>query len=140
MTQNKDIPKFEVVVLGIIFDPKNKKVLIGKRENDPCIPDLGWCFPGGRAVPGVDIDQSLKKAIKEKTGYGIKNLGAFFSENCPEKDDLILIYFLTQAFEGEEKTGKDIKELKWVNPKELEDYFTTNYHKKLKEFMEDLVA
>jgi len=139
-TSNIEVPKFEVVVLGIIFDPKNKKVLIGKREDDPCIPDLSWCFPGGRCIPGEDVDKALKKAIKEKTGYDIKNLGAFFSETCPEKEDLIMIYFLTQAFNGGEKLGEDIKELKWVNPKELDKYFTTSYHKKLKEFMDELVS
>lgn len=139
MKEKNENPKFEVIVLGIIFDPKNKKVLIGKRENDPCITDLGWCFPGGRVIPGQDIDQSLKDAIKQKTGYGIKNLGAFFSEICPEKEDLAMIYFLTQAFEGKEKPGEDIKEIKWVNPKDLEKYFTTKYHRKLKEFMNELV-
>ena len=42
-------------------------------------------------------------------------------------------------FEGEEKPGDDLTELKWVNPKELEDYFTTSFHKKLKEYLIDLV-
>ena len=32
--------KFEVILLGIIFDPKTKKILIGRRENDPDIPEL----------------------------------------------------------------------------------------------------
>lgn len=131
--------KFEVIVLGIIFDPKTKKILIGRRENDPEIPELTWCFPGGKMLPGEEIDATLKKQIKLKTGYKIKNLGAFFSKTYPEKPELLAVYFLTEVFEGKEKPGDDIKELKWVSPKELERYFTTSFHPKLKKFLLELI-
>ena len=131
--------KFNIIILGIIFDPKTKKILIGKRENDPHIPKLTWCFPGGELPIGEEIDATLKKKIKLKTGYSIKNLGAFFSKTYPENPNLLAVYFLTKIFEGEEKPGDDLIELKWVSPKELENYFTTSFHKKLKEFISDLV-
>ncbi len=131
--------KFNVLVLGIIFDPKTKKILIGKREKDQTFPELTWCFPGGELSPGEEIDSTLKKKIKQKTGYNIKNLGTFFSKTYPEKEDLLAVYFLTQVFEGEEKPGDSFIELKWVEPKELEKYFTISFHKKLKQFLLDLV-
>ena len=131
--------KFNVVVLGIILDQEKKKILIGKRENDPNIKELTWCFPGGRLNLGEDLDEALKRNIKEKTGYDIKNLGAFFSRTYPEDPELLTVSFLTKVFEGEEKPGDDLVELKWVDPKELDKYFTTTYHKKLKEFIEELV-
>lgn len=135
----EDKQKFEVVILGIIFDPKTKKILIGRRENDPNIPELTWCFPGGELLVGEEIDAALKKKVKLKTGYDIKNLGTFFSKTYPEKSNLLAVYFLTQVFEGEEKPGDDLIELKWVEPKELENYFTTSFHKKLKKFLLELV-
>jgi ADP-ribose pyrophosphatase YjhB (NUDIX family) len=135
MEQNK----FEVIILGIIFDPKKRKILIGKREHDEIIPQLKWCFPGGRAIYKEDIDKTLKRVINEKTGLIIKNLGAFFAKTYEEKDDLLAVYFLTRAFAGKEKAGGDIKELKWVSPKDLDKYFTTSYHKKLKKFINELV-
>lgn len=138
MVENS-VPKFEVVILGIIFDPKKKKILIGKRENDPYIKDLSWCFPGGRIHLGEDVDQALKRSLKAKTGYSVKNLGAIFSKTYPERPELLGVYFLTEVFEGQEKAGEDILELKWVNPKELEKYFKTSFHRKLKEFLNDLV-
>ena len=131
--------EFNVIVLGIIFDPKTKKILIGKGENYPDIPELTWCFPGGELLIGEEIDAALKKKIKLKTGYSVKNLGTFFSKTYPEKSNLLAVYFLTQVFEGKEKPGDDLKELKWIEPKELEKYFTTSFHKKLKEFLLDLV-
>jgi len=131
--------KFEVVILGIIFDPQKRKILIGRKENDENIPDLTWCFPGGRLAINKDVDETLKEKIKLKTGYCIKNLGSIFSQTYPEKPDLIGVYFLTQAFEGQKKPGDDIVELKWVSPKELENYFTTSLHRKLKTFLTELV-
>ena len=131
--------KFEVVILGIIFDPKAKKILIGRRENDPHIPELTWCFPGGRATYDEDVDKTLKRNVKAKTGYDVKNLGAIFSKTYPEKSDFIGIYFLTQVFEGEEKPGDDFVELKWVSPKELDKYFTIEFHKRLKQYLNELV-
>ena len=135
----EDKEKFNVIVLGIIFDPKTKKILIGKRENDPKMPELTWCFPGGELLVGEEIDTTLKNKVKLKTGYDVKNLGTFFSKTYPEKQDFIGIYFLTQVFEGEEKPGDDFVELKWINPNELENYFTTSFHRKLKKFLIDLV-
>ena len=131
--------KLHVIILGIIFNPIKKKILIGKRENDPNIKELSWCFPGGRLKPGEEVDTALKKHIKLSTGYDIKNLGAIFSKTYPEKPDFLAVYFLTEVFEGSEKIGKDLVELKWVSPKELENYFTTSFHRKLKEFLIDLV-
>jgi len=132
-------PTFEVIILGIIFDPEKKKILIGKRQEDQNIKELTWCFPGGRLIHGQDVDASLKENIKLKTGYDIKNLGAIFSKTYPEKPELLAVYFLTEIFEGQEKPGDDISELKWVSPNELEDYFTTSFHKKLKQYLVDLI-
>jgi len=131
--------KFEVILLGIIFDPKRKKILIARRDKDDTIPGLTWFFPGPHANQTEDIDKTLKKGVKERTGYAIKNLGAIFAKTYPEKPDTIAIYFLTQVFEGEEKPGAGIKEIKWVSPKELEKYFTTSFHKKLKKFLVELI-
>jgi len=135
----EEFDKFNVIILGIIFDPKNKKVLIGRRENDPNIPELTWCFPGGRAVIGEDVDKTLKKNVQSKTGYIVKNLGTFFSDTYVKKNNLIRIYFLTEVFEGEEKPNDGFVELKWVHPKELKNHFTTSYHKKLHEYLMNLV-
>ena len=131
--------KLHVIALAIIFDPKEKKILIGKRKNDPNIRELSWCFPGGRLKPGDEVDKVLKAHVKEKTGYGIKNLGAIFSKIYSEKEDMLAVYFLTQVFEGKEKIGNGFTELKWVSPKDLEKYFTTSFNKKLKQYLLDFV-
>ena len=117
---------FTVVALAIIFDPKKRKILIGKRENDPYVEDLSWVFPGGRLKLKETEEQTIKRKVKEQTGLEIENLGTVFSRIFPEKNDFFLIYNLCELVGGKEKAGGDIKELKWVNPDELQDYFTTS--------------
>lgn len=133
-----ECPTFEVIVKGIILDTTTKKVLIGKWE-DKNSDEKDWCFPGGRLLPGEDIDKSLKRLTKIKTGYSVKNIGTFFSQTHEEYDNRVSIYFLTEIFEGNETAGDDIKELKWINIKEIENYFTHPLHVKLKEFLFELV-
>jgi 8-oxo-dGTP diphosphatase len=135
----KEIDKFEVIALGIILDSKTKKILIGKREADPFVKNLDWTFPGGRVNNGESVDEALKKGIKEKTGLEVENLGAIFAQAPPEKQDRMLIIFLTEIFGGEEKVGGKMTELKWISPKDIEEYIKVFIHPKLKEFIIDLV-
>ena len=134
----KEMDEFNVVLLGIIYDPSTKKILIGRRENDPYVSELSWVFPGGRLNSGEDMEEAIKKRIKEKTGLAIENLGAVFSKVYPEKKELLSIYFLCEVVSGEEKAGTDFKELKWVKPEELEKHFTTSFHQHLKEYILNL--
>ena len=136
--EKKGKAPFHVILLGIIFDPKKKKILIGRRENDPYIKELTWCFPGGFLNHKEDLDKTLKKRIKETTGYEVKNLGTIFSKTYPEKKEFLAIYFLCEVFGGKEKAGNGIVELKWVSPEELEKYFTTSFHSRLKEYIMNL--
>ncbi len=127
-----------VNVLGVVYDSKEKKILIGKRENDEYVPELGWCFPGGRPEYGEDLEEGLKREIKKKTGLKTESLGNIFSRIPEENDKFILIYYLCEKVGGEEKAGEKFTEIKWVNPEELESYFKTSFDPRLKEYIENL--
>ena len=134
----KKLDDFNVIVLGIIFDPKRKKILIGKRKKDLYLSKLTWAFPGGRLKYNEDIEKALKERIKEKTSLKVENLGSVFTKIYPEKKEFLSIYFLCEVMGGKEKAGKDFVELKWVKPEEVEKYFTTSFHPHLKEYILNL--
>ncbi|MBU1252747.1 MAG: NUDIX domain-containing protein [Nanoarchaeota archaeon] len=138
MEKESPINQFSVIVLGIIFDPKEKKILIGRRENDPHLPQLSWCFPGGGLTEDGEINKTLKEKIKEQTGLEVKNLGAVFAKTYEEKRDLVSIYFLCEAVKGEFKVGGKIKELKWVKAHEIEEHFKVSFHPRLKEYLTNI--
>jgi len=126
---------FYITLIAIIYDPKERKILIGRKESDPDIPGLTWCFPGTELNYGNNISDVLKKKVKEKTGYDIKNLGSVFSKVYPENKKLMGVYFLCEAIKGKLKAGGHFKELKWVMPQDIEKHFTSSFHPRLREYL-----
>ena len=127
--------KFNVIVLGIIFDPKTRKILIGKREKDPYMPKLTWSFLGGDLGKDGEINKTLKDKIRKQADVEVKNLGSVFAKTYEERRDFVAIYFLCEIKGGTPKAGGKIKELKWVKPKEIEKYFRVSFHPRLKEYL-----
>jgi len=129
---------FLVNVIGIVFDTKTKKILIGNRKNDPYMPELSWCFPGDIASYEEDLDYYIKEEVKKKTNLDTEPIGVIFAKTYPENRKIMSIYYLCGIIGGEEKAGDMFSEIKWVNPEELEDHFTTSFHPKLKEYILNL--
>jgi len=132
------LDNFNVILLGVIYDPEKKKILIGKREKDPYFPELSWVFPGGRLNNGEDAGKALKKRIMETTGLDVGNLGSIFTKTFPDKKGLVAVHFLCEVRKGKIKESKKIKNLKWVKPEDLEKHFTTSFHPRLKEYILNL--
>jgi len=136
----KDFDKgvFLVNCLGIIYNPKTKKVLIGRRENDPYIKELTWCFPGGRPGYKDDLEYYLKEEIKKKTNLDVKVKKIVFAKTYPEKREFLSIYYFCEFIKGKKEAKERFKEVKWVKPTEVNDYFTTSLHSQVLEFLKSL--
>lgn len=129
---------FLVNVLGIVYNPKTRQILIGKRENDPYIKELSWVFPGGRPAYKEDLEFYLKHEVKIKTGLEIDVKKIIFAKTYPEKREFLAIYYLCEVVGGEEKAGEKLVELKWVKPVDVQQYFTTSLHPKLLDYLKTL--
>jgi len=110
---------------------KEGKILIGKRENDPYLKELSWCFPGGRPAYEEDLEFYLKLEVKKKTNLEIEPQKVIFAKTYPENRQFLSIYYLCEVAGGNLKAGEKFVEVKWVKPEELKDYFTTSLHPKL---------
>jgi len=117
LKKNKMTDKFNVKIIGILFNPSAKKILIGKKKGDKNLS-----FLEGDLRYEEELDVGLKRVAKEKTGYIIHNLGAVYAENRLKDKQALRIYFLCEATEGKETLGKNVEELKWINPKEIEKH------------------
>lgn len=129
---------FIVNVLGIIVDPQTKQLLIGKRENDPYISNLSWCFPGGRPAYDQDLEEYLKIEIKKKTDLDVTVKEVVFAKTYPEDRRFLSIYYLCEADGTETIAGEKFVETKWIEPQNVEKYFTTSLHPVLLQYLKNV--
>ncbi|MCK5594138.1 MAG: NUDIX hydrolase [Candidatus Aenigmarchaeota archaeon] len=134
--ENLQDGQFLVTLQAIVYNTKTKKILIGLRKNDPNIEELSWTFIGGKAKD-QDLEESLKNTVKEKTGLDINIRNIVHAKTYPENRKIISIYFCTESATVETEMH-DFEELKWIDPKEVTDYFTTSIHPIVLEFLEKL--
>ncbi len=129
---------FLVNVLAIIYNPQTKKVLIGKRRDDPYIPELSWSFPGGRPAYKEDLEFYLKFEIKRKTGVEVRIKELIHARLHPEMKEFLSMYYLCEPLGGKEQAGEKFSEIKWVFPHELKYFFTTKMDSKVEKFLSEL--
>lgn len=129
---------FLVNVLGIVYNPKTKQILIGKRENDPHIKELSWVFPGGRPAYKKDLELYLKNEIKVKTGLEVEVRQIVFAKTYPEKREFLSIYYLCEFTGGKERASDKLSEIKWIKPTDVKKYFTTSLHSNLLRYLKTL--
>ena len=119
---------FLVNALGVVYDPKTKMILIGRRENDPHLSTLTRCFPWWSPAYKEDIEYYLKAEIKQKTWLSTNVETIVFAKTYPEKREFLSIYYLCTIIGGEAKAADSFVEIKWIKPSEVAKYFTTSLH------------
>ncbi len=123
--------KFSVKIIGILFEPKSRKILLGKNHGDK-----NFSFLEGNLNQNEELDIGLKRVTKQKTGYKIHNLGAIYAKNkIKGKKDLLELYFLCEATEGKEKHGPKVEKIIWVKPSEVEKKLKQKLPARLKEYI-----
>lgn len=143
MNEKIDFTKFErgifmINVVGIIYNPKIRKILIGRREKDSYVSELRWCFPGGRPAYDRDLEESLKDEIKKKTGLEIKVKDLIYARNTPEIEKQVIIYYYCETRQEKIKAGEKFVEVKWIKAREYKNYFKTSVHPKIDKFLRSL--
>jgi len=127
------------LALAIVFDTENKKILIVKRKRQSRVSGLQWCFPGGKIDYEDDLEIKLKDKIKEKLGLRVESLGSIFAEtHSRDGEKLFSVYYLCELISGDEEISEDFEEIKWISPKEISNYFNSEIHPVLKEYLLDL--
>ena len=127
------INKFKVKIIGILFNPSTRRILVGKNKGDKNLS-----FLEGDLKYDEELDVGLKRVAREKTGYLVHNLGAIYAKNKLKEKDALQIYFLCEATEGREKSGKRVAELRWVKPSEVEKLINEKLPTRLKEYLLNL--
>jgi len=129
---------FLVNCLAIVYNPKTKMILIGKRESDTYVKELEWSFPGGRPTYDQSLEDSLKKEVKKKTGLDVEIKQLIFARIPSELNEQVLLYYYTEQTGGKEKAGEKFVEIKWIRPTEIAKYSNTTVDSTVVKFLKQL--
>lgn len=124
---------FYIKVVGIIFNPTTRKILIGKNKGDQ-----KYSFLEGNLSDQEELDKCLKRTIKEKTGFTAHNLGAIYAENMLKDKNKIKLHFLCEVREAKEKIGENVEEILWVDASEVEEKIGVKLPSRLHEYIMNL--
>ncbi|MDO8538063.1 MAG: NUDIX domain-containing protein [archaeon] len=125
--------------LGIVFNPKTKKILIARRENDPLIKELTWVFPGGNTMLNKRLEEHLVEELKRKTNLDVEVKQLIHSRILPEHQRILNLYYYAEVKTiGKEKASGSLKELKWINPSDFKKHATTLVDEKVEKFLKQL--
>lgn len=138
VSENIERGLFLVNCLGIVYDKKSKKILIGLRKDDPFVKELSWTFPGGRPEHDKKLEESLKHEIKKKTGINVKVNDLIYARIPKERDEFLLLYYRCEPVGGKLKAGEKFTDAKWVKPSEVVKHFSTSIDPKISKFLKKL--
>lgn len=123
---------FLVNVLGIVYDRKSKRIIIGRGEKDPYMKTLSWRYPGGRPAYKKDLGAYLKLEVRKKTNLNVKVVKVIHARTYKQKRQFLSIYYYCES-SGKAKAGESFKEIKWIKPTDIQKYFSKSVSKTPKE-------
>ena len=106
-------------VVCIIFNNYGQ-VLIGKKiKNINDSLSESWHFIGGALEEGEDINEALKREVKEETNLYLNGADLFYKGKT--KKNTTVYWFVSNSYLGEIKAGSDITELQWCSIDDILD-------------------
>ena len=123
--------------LGIVRNNRGEILLIRrvKKERGRNGSILTWAFPGGRQRLGETLGESVAREVLTETGYKVKSIKEISARFHPQFP-VFIVYHLCKLISPKPvekgKESYEIAEIKWVKPKEIKNYFTTDFNPEVK--------
>ena len=106
--------------VGIVQNNEGE-VLIALRPEDAMLGGL-WEFPGGKQKKKENIEETVKRELKEELGIDIRVEQDFMKLNHTYSHFKITLHAYLCSIEKGEPEPKSSQEIRWVQTSELEDY------------------
>ncbi|MGH3766508.1 MAG: NUDIX hydrolase [Pseudonocardiaceae bacterium] len=113
-----------VAVTAFVQDPAGRLLMIRRTDNDL------YAIPGGGQEVGETIAQTVVREVSEETGITVDIMGLIGVYSNPahviafsdgEVRQEFSLCFRARPIEGELRTSSESKEVRWVEPVELDD-------------------
>ena len=114
---------------------KGKKVLLDKHGEDKF-----WNFPGGKQIDYLSPIENAITEVEAELGLEVKIIDpnpcvmVFERERNDKKEYVVLVHYLSKIVSGKPKTGRDVREYKWLDVRKLPEDVAPNIKPVLKWF------
>jgi 8-oxo-dGTP diphosphatase len=127
--QSGDSIKPLVVLVACLIE-RNGKYLIAQKASDDLTAPNKWATIGGKIesfggeIKNI-IQKTLKREVREEVGIEIEDEIKLFGNKYfirPDGHPALALFFLAKWKSGEPKPLTETQAVKWVTPKEFDDY------------------
>jgi 8-oxo-dGTP diphosphatase len=139
MTKKEKTTQKEIV-LGIIKGPTGKILLINRMWPEKSLDGsltLTWAFPGGNIDEGETPEEALIREVRTETGLKVIVKKKISARVHPKFNISLTYYECEMVISGGARPIVDVHEVesvKWVDPKEVRNYFTTDIDPKVAKY------
>jgi 8-oxo-dGTP diphosphatase len=139
MTKKEKATQKEIV-LGIIKNPLGKILLISRVWPEKTLDGsttLMWAYPGGNIDEGETPEEALMREVRNETGLKVTVKKKISERTHPQFNVNIKYYECEMVLSGGARPIVDVHEVqsvKWVDPKEVRNYFTTDIDPKVAKY------
>lgn len=115
--------EFKVVVKAFITSGGD--VMIGQKEDGEKVHSGKWHFIGGHLDKGEQMEEAVKREVKEETGLDVKvhqliDSMTFGWEDSDENNALMALYHCESSSKDAEPQD-DLQDVKWIKPENLKE-------------------
>lgn len=114
---------------SVVF--RNNSVLVVRRGNPP-LKD-SWSLPGGRVRQGENLEEAVKREIREECGIEIevRDLITLFEYIEHDESEKVKYHYIVFDFAAEYRSGRlmhssDADDARWVPIQKLDEYSLTD--------------
>ena len=111
----------DIVAAGVIVE--GGRILLSRRKEGSHLEGR-WEFPGGKAEPGEDPRDAVRRELEEELGI-LVDVGeiadvTFHRYDEADKAVLLLFFFATRRADSPEPRAIDVAEVTWAEPEALD--------------------
>lgn len=132
---SKGLPE---IFLGVVQNLKGEVLIVHrvKEEKGTGKAVLSWVFPGGdKDFEGQTREEFVVSRLLEETGYRVIPGKTISEREHPEFP--VYVYYVGCSLEKQapeaSPSDPEVENAKWVQPKEIPNYFTSDFDPKVKE-------
>ncbi|MGH9871063.1 MAG: NUDIX hydrolase [Pyrinomonadaceae bacterium] len=107
-------PRFAITAAAVITDSSGRVLLLKHRFR----PGSGWGLPGGFIERGEQVEEGLRRELREEIGLEVEQL-KLFTVRAFKKPKQVEIVFIAQALGTPDRLNIEIQEAVWFFPGEF---------------------